>query len=86
MGMRSLTPGFVWRYGIMPWGADFTDLDQWISARYLKEDAPEAPIALREALEQDIVTKHPKWGGFVTYRNILLPFPRAHCNVFTPIA
>lgn len=50
------TPGFVWRYGIMPNGADFTDLDQWISERYLKQDAPQARPALRIALENFIAS------------------------------
>lgn len=49
--MRFTTPGFVWRYGKTAWGADYTELDQWISERYMKQDAPEAPQAFQEALE-----------------------------------
>jgi hypothetical protein len=45
------TPGFVWRYGIMENGYDLTEMDQWISKRYLPKDAP---AALEEALERFI--------------------------------
>lgn len=41
----------IWRYGKMPNGSDFTELDQWISDKYLKQDAPGAPAALTEAIE-----------------------------------
>jgi hypothetical protein len=47
---------FIWRYGVVSDKCDLTDLDQWISPRMLKEDAPKAPAALREALEKFVAS------------------------------
>lgn len=49
--LRRRESSIVWRYGKMKNGSDFTDLDQWISDRWLEVDAPEAPAALKEAIE-----------------------------------
>ena len=47
----------IWRYG--KWGSsDFTEFDQWIGDCWLKNDAPEAPAALREAIERFLETEH----------------------------
>lgn len=50
----------IWRYGILNERCDLTDLDQWISDRWLKKDAPQAPAALREALEKFIALTKEK--------------------------
>lgn len=42
---------FIWRYGKLSDTCDLTDLDQHITERWLKKDAPTAPRALKEALE-----------------------------------
>ena len=42
---------FIWRYGILSEKSDLTELDQWISESTIKEEMPDAPAALREALE-----------------------------------
>jgi hypothetical protein len=46
----------IWRYGIMGEGIDWTNLDQWIGERTMKAEMPDAPAALRKALE-DFIAK-----------------------------
>jgi hypothetical protein len=55
---------FVWRYGIMKNGSDFTNLDQWISERWLLHDAPYAPLALEKSLEKFIAEMEKKCNEF----------------------
>jgi len=42
----------IWRYGKMSETTDWTELDQWIGKENMKRDVPDAPAALREALEK----------------------------------
>ena len=55
--MSDKTPGFVWRYGSLLGTSDLSDLDQWIGKRTMGKEMPDAPAALKEAIENFLTRK-----------------------------